>query len=561
MTDRRDILLVEDSDTQALKLSLLLENEGLTVYRAASGEQALGHMSGHRPDLVIVDYHLPGMDGDELCRLLRLNPATEAIPLLILTDDAETETERHGLESGADDHVTKSADADVLLARIHALLRIARTALPRDAQQSFFESQKILVVDDSPTYLAFLEHELRRESYRVATVGSGEEALAHVNRWPVDCIVVDLVMPGIDGIELCRRLHSFRRASHLSLPVLMVTGQDSKEDMMHALEAGADDFVSKASDIVILKARIRALLRRKMLRDVHERVLDEFRQKELEVIGERAAKEAAEVRAGLVAELEATNRELKETQAQLVHSAKMVSLGELVAGIAHEVNNPLAYSMSHLGTVTSALDHVATETEGRLSDRTGARLEKARRRLDDIRLGLERVRDLVTKLRTFSRLDEGEFKQTDLRHDIESTLTLVGHRLSKRVRVTAEFTDDNLLYCAPGALNQAVMNIMTNAIDAAGEQGAITIATRRSGDRFEISIGDTGSGVPSELRDRIFEPFFTTKDVGAGTGLGLAIAYRIIERHRGSIEVRDRPGGGAEFVIVIPTDLEEPADD
>lgn len=521
-------------------------------------EGALDHMSRHRPDLVIVDYHLPGMNGDELCRLLRLNAATETVPLLILTDDAESETERHGLESGADDHVTKSADPDVLVARIQALLRTPRPALPTDTQQAFFETQKILVVDDSPTYLAFLERALEQESYQVTAVGSGEEALAHVNRAPVDCIVADLVMPGIDGIELCRRLHAFRRSSHLSLPVLMVTGQDSKDDMMRALEAGADDFVSKSADVVILKARIRALLRRKMLRDVHERLLNEFRNKELEVIRERGAKEAAEARAGLVAELEATNRELKETQAQLVHSAKMVSLGELVAGIAHEVNNPLAYSMSHLGTVTSAVDQVAAEVDGRLSDKGSTRLAKARRRLDDIRTGLERVRDLVTKLRTFSRLDEGEFKRADLRHDIESTLTLIGHRLTRRIKVSTAFAEDNMLFCAPGALNQAVMNVVANAVDAVGQQGEITVGTRRTGDRFEIAVADSGPGVSPELRERIFEPFFTTKDVGDGTGLGLAIAYQVVERHRGSIEIRtgqdrhrvrdrdpDRPGGAS----------------
>src|SRR3546814_7516299 len=147
--------------------------------------------------------------------------------------------------------------------------------------------------------------------------------------------------------------------------------------------------------------------------------------------------------------------------------------------------------------------------------------------------------DVCSSDLTFSRLDEGEFKHADLRTDIESTLTLLGHRLTRGIRVVTDFAADNALYCAPGTLNQAIMNIVTNAIDAVGEQGTITVATRRSGDRYEISVVDDGPGVPPRLRERIFEPFFTTTDVGEGTGLGLAIASQVVARERGTIEIRN----------------------
>src|SRR5690606_22092260 len=162
--------------------------------------------------------------------------------------------------------------------------------------------------------------------------------------------------------------------------------------------------------------------------------------------------------------------ELKEAHVQLLQSAKMASLGELVAGIAHEVNNPLAYSMGHLDTVASALRVVAEECEGKLSEAAAAKLRKARQRAADVSEGLGRVQTLMTKLRTFSRLDEGTFKQADIRECIESTLPMIQHRLpGDSIRVEPRYARDNGLYCAPGLLNQVVLNLLPNAIDAVGE--------------------------------------------------------------------------------------------
>jgi two-component system NtrC family sensor kinase len=235
----------------------------------------------------------------------------------------------------------------------------------------------------------------------------------------------------------------------------------------------------------------------------------------------------------------------------------MASLGELVAGIAHEVNNPLAYSISHLATIESALDAVAAEADNALSTAAQLKLGKARQRTGDAAEGLERVRDLVTKLRTFSRLDEGTFKHADIRECIESALTFIGHRLGHGVTVDTIYADDNTLYCAPGLLNQVVLNLLTNALDAVGDSGRVTITTSRDATTFRLSVSDSGRGVPDAMRERIFEPFFTTKDVGAGTGMGLAISYRIVERHRGRIEIGRSAAGGAEFTVHIPLNLAE----
>jgi two-component system NtrC family sensor kinase len=554
MDGKPSILIIEDSDTQALLLTDMLEGGGMRVTRAANAEAGLDHLRSHRPDLVVVDQHLPGMQGTEFCRVMRANIATATIPLLILTGDTESSGEQHGLESGADDYVAKSSDRDVLLARIELLLRRAN-ARTNNGARDYFRAQQILAVDDSPTYLALIEEELRREGYGVTAVPDGAAALHAIAAGDIDCAVVDLVMPGMDGIELCRRI-SAHRAGKAELPILIVTSHSSKEKMMEALDAGADDFVEKSGDSTVLKARIRALLRRKTLHEEQERIQAALRDREVELARERAERKAAQARADLAGQLESANRELREAHVQLLQSAKMASLGALVAGIAHEVNNPLAFSISHLSTIESALDAVSAEAETGLSGPARAKLGKARQRAGDVAEGLERVRDLVTKLRTFSRLDEGTFKPTDIRECVESALTFIGHRLGS-VAVEKEYAPDNTLYCAPGLLNQVVLNLLTNAVDAVGETGRVRIATGRDATMFRLSVADSGSGVPDALRERIFEPFFTTKEVGAGTGMGLAISYRIVERHNGRIDIGRSPDGGAEFTVHIPLNLAE----
>ena len=565
MITRRSILLIEDSDTQALLLADILEREGMSIHRVATAEQGLDHLRAHRPDLIVVDYHLPGMQGDEFCRLLRDSNAIDAVPLLILTEDTESNVEQRGLDCGADDYVAKTTDSDVLLARIELLLRRSAAKLATGAKEdSFFKTQKILVVDDSPTFLTLLEEELKREGFGVVAVGDGAAALDVIRHQQIDCAVIDLVMPGMDGIELCSRVAEIREHLRTVLPILIVTSRGSKEKMMEALEVGADDFVEKSGDSTVLKARIRALLRRKAMHDEQERISRELRDKELELVGERAERKAAQARASLAEqleganrELERTNHELKEAHVQLLQAAKMASLGELVAGIAHEVNNPLAYSMGHLETIAAALDTIAADGGASLSDASAAKLSKGRQRVRDVSEGLTRVHDLLTKLRTFSRLDEGTFKFADMRECIESALPLIRHRLTDGVRLETEYAEDNGLFCAPGLLNQVVLNLLTNAVDAIGKTGRIVVSTRREGDAFCLTVADSGPGVPRHLLERVFEPFFTTKDIGQGTGMGLAISYRIVERHRGRIEIGQSKDGGAMFTLRIPADLAE----
>lgn len=553
------IMVIEDSPTQALKLQFMLDGQGWTTSMCVDAESALEQLGGPLPDLVLVDFHLPRMNGDEFVRQVRMNVRTRELRVLMLTDSDTAETERKGFESGADAYVPKSADPEILLTRANALLRKTTPSIMVHGAAPGFRRSRLLVVDDSPTYLYFIRAQLEEEGHEVVAVSSGREVLQKIEEEQFDCIVVDLVMPEMSGTELCAHLDAIRRKQDRLFQIVILTARDSKEDMMRGLEAGADDFVGKSSESEILKARIRALLRRKFLHEENMRITGEFKNKELELERARAEKRAAEVRGALAEALERSNgelaaayRELQETQAQLVQSAKMASLGALVAGIAHEINNPLAFVSNHLGTVARGLDTLAPEIEAQLSAAGGRTLDKVRQRLDAMRLGVDRVEDLVVKLRTFSRLDEAEVKTIEIEESIESVLTLLQHKLTDRLTVTRQYGDVKRVSCYPGPLNQVIMNIVSNAVDAIEGSGTITIATKRADTMLAISVTDSGCGIPAAIRDRVFDPFFTTKPVGAGTGLGLSISYGIVQRHGGLLEIRSEEGRGTEVTIKIP---------
>jgi two-component system NtrC family sensor kinase len=167
-------------------------------------------------------------------------------------------------------------------------------------------------------------------------------------------------------------------------------------------------------------------------------------------------------------------------------------------------------------------------------------------------IGLERIADLVVKLRTFSRLDEGERKTVSVRECVESVMTILGHRWKDRVAVELSLGEPDQLDCFPALLNQALLNLVSNALDAMQDRGALSITTGLDGDSYSMAVADRGPGIPDELRARVLEPFFTTKPVGQGTGLGLSITYSIVRKHGGTLELRSRDGGGTIAEIRLP---------
>lgn len=277
-------------------------------------------------------------------------------------------------------------------------------------------------------------------------------------------------------------------------------------------------------------------------------------------------------------QLELTLHELRETQVQLIQSEKMSGLGQMVAGIAHEINNPVNFIHGNLGHVADSCNDLLEliRLYQEYYPQTLPEIEDCieeidlefvsddlPQMLDSMRMGTDRIREIVIALRNFSRLDEAGMKEVDLHEGIESTLTVINSRLQDAIAVRKLYGTLPPIQCYPAKLNQVWLNLLTNAIDAL-ELGTgidlhnalipiITIQTAQlDSQRLQIKIQDNGMGIPAKVRDKIFDPFFTTKTVGKGTGLGLSVCYQIVKQHGGQIEVSSRPGKGSIFTIALP---------
>jgi signal transduction histidine kinase len=299
---------------------------------------------------------------------------------------------------------------------------------------------------------------------------------------------------------------------------------------------------------------------------VQERTAQVMQQKkEIETINEELTRQKDE--------LQKTLEDLKQAQTQLVQSEKMASLGQLVAGIAHEINNPVNFISAGVDSLATNLEEIrqVIEIYHKVNESNVAEklkeiedlkqkveykeaIREINKLIESIKNGTIRTTEIVKGLRTFSRLDEDILKTADIHEGIDSTLILLRNKYKNRIEIVKNYGVLPQVECYPGQLNQVFMNILSNAVDAISEKGKITICTSIEGNYVHISIKDSGHGIPESLKDKIFDPFFTTKGVGKGTGLGLSISQGIIEKHNGSIEVKSKPGEGTEFIIVIPVE-------
>ncbi len=264
--------------------------------------------------------------------------------------------------------------------------------------------------------------------------------------------------------------------------------------------------------------------------------------------------------------------EVRQQQTQLIQSEKMASLGQLVAGVAHEINTPLGYARSNVETVRDSLPSLSALIEtyesvlpADLPADSAERLKQAKRRWDpaespeemkillgDVEHGLVQISDLVVSLKDFSRVDRSFTELFDINGGLDTALKICQGHLKGRIEIEREYGELPLVHCAPSQLNQVFLNLITNASQAIEGSGWLRLRTRRVGDNVEIAIADNGCGMDEQTQAHIFEPFFTTKDVGKGTGLGLSIVFRILEDHKASITVESRPGKGTEFMVRLP---------
>jgi signal transduction histidine kinase len=399
---------------------------------------------------------------------------------------------------------------------------------------------KILIADDDPISRRLLQNHLEKWGHEVAAATGGREAweLFCAGTYPI--VITDWMMPEIDGLEFIRRIRAADRPGYVY--VILLTARNRKEDMVQGMEAGADDHVGKPFDREELRVRVYQ--------------------------GERIIR--------LEHTLAEQNKALREAQASLVQSEKLASLGRLAAGMAHEINNPIAYVTNNLAVLRrdmiAALGVLDLYRQGRkaleaaepaLAAETARReaevdLEFFRANLERIcdktAEGLQRVRDIVRNLRDFAHLDEAAFKEADLNAALGSTLEILRHEIAaKEIRTNLSLQPLPPVLCHPGKINQVFLHLLSNAVEACGRGGTLTVRTHAASESgVVIEIQDDGCGIPAEHLPRLFEPFFTTKPVGQGTGLGLSVSFGIIRDHGGLIDVTSEVGRGTTFRIRLP---------
>ncbi len=361
------------------------------------------------------------------------------------------------------------------------------TAEPDSRASDFFDvgsgKPTILLVEDHGDVRDFIST-LLNSIADVRIAGNGLEALSMVSEDPPDLVISDVMMPEMDGTELCRALKSDPRFRNI--PVILLTARVSSEATLEAYAHGADDFVAKPFHPQVLMARIRAQLRLRFL------------------------------------------------SLQMVQQEKLAVVGTLAAGILHEVRNPLnaILNASRVLSTQNPGDDVRDELIAVISD------------------GATRINDIASALDSHARPAESGFRQQcDVRVGLDATLRILNHRLDG-IEVHREYRSDRFAVAPAGPLNQVFLNLLDNALKAGADN--VWVSVNEDGGRLRIVIGDNGPGVPPNIANRIFDAFFTNRSDGSGTGLGLYLSNKILTEHNGTLEYRDRDGGGAEFVVEVP---------
>ena len=426
----------------------------------------------------------------------------------------------------------------------------SRYVIPVDQTYAEDHDRRVLIVDDDEQVRNLVALCLS-ERYSCETAANAQEALDWLQRQPFALVITDIQMPGLGGIELLRKINELYRDT----AVIIASGIDRTQRVIDAIRNGAYDYLIKPCELDVLELCVeRALERRTLLRNAR-RYKEDLENRNIELARRRT--------------------ELERVQAQLVHSEKMASLGQLAAGVAHELNNPAGFIFSNMAALpgyVERLEQILSIYESvSLNDSDAERIKAMITETDyenllaDLRSiaadsyhGAERIRDIVQNLRLFSRLDEAEIQQVDLHEGIESTIRLLSkYYSSPLITLRRDYANLPLIDCYAGQLNQVWMNLLVNAAQAIGDShGEVRIVSGFDSDKVFVCIGDTGKGIAPEHLKNIFDPFFTTKAVGEGTGLGLSISHGIVARHHGTLTVESEPGKGASFKVSLPVHLE-----
>lgn len=442
---------------------------------------------------------------------------------------------------------------------------------------NYSEKATILIIDDNPTNLKVLSDAISSLGWEILIATDGESAIEQAEYAQPDIILLDVMMPGIDGFQTCAELK--KKSTTQDIPVIFLTALTDKFDKVLGLLTGGVDYITKPFQLDEVLARIQVHLKLRFL------------TKQLEIQNQELDRRVEE----RTQELSQALAQLKQSQLHLVQSEKLSTLGELVAGVAHEINNPLSFIIGNFdflySYITSLSKHLQLYQqyypEPVAEINKHAKLIELEQILEDIpnlmssmNLGLTRINHISDNLRNFSRVDISQKALFDIHEGINSILVILSHRLKANklrpaIAIIKDFAKLPLIECYPEQINQVFMNLTANAIDAIDElyQKSTNINTNTASSQTShiiiqtgfnaeaklliVSIKDNGIGMPLNVQQQVFEQFFTTKPRGKGTGLGLSISRQIIEeQHHGRLKCCSVLGEGTEFIIEIPVNAD-----
>jgi two-component system NtrC family sensor kinase len=519
------VLIIDDSPTFREELRSVLESSGYAVLTAGTGEDGLRAAVDARPAVIVVDGLLPGIDGSTVIRRIRADAALRSTPCILLTASEERSDQLKALDAGADAYVRKEEDTQIILARVTAVLRSAGSPSAVRTTSSLLGPKKILTVDDSLTYLHEVAVQLRQEGYDVIPARSGEEALELLSVQSVDCILLDLVMPGLSGQETCRRIKG--SAAWRDIPLIMHSALEEQAAMIEGINAGADDYIAKSSDLEVLCARVRAQLRRKQFEDENRNIREQLLQKEVEVVAAHSARELAEIRATFVDELKSKNIELEA----------------------------FSYSVSHdLRAPLRSIDGFSKLLLVDYADKLDA---KGQDYLHLVRQSARRMGELIDDLLLLSRVGRADLSRDQI--DLSDIARGVSEELKKKDpdRHAKWCFEDQLLVEADRGLMRVVFdNLLGNAWKFTAKVSAprIEVGTGQQKGVAVFFVRDNGAGFNMEYAEKLFRPFqrLHTESEFEGTGIGLATVHRIVDRHGGRIWADSAVDHGATFYFTIP---------
>lgn len=516
------LVVIDDSVTFRQALAGALEMAGYTVHQATNGEDGLRLATAIRPHAVIVDGVMPGLDGPTVIRRIRLDAALRRTPCLLLTASDSGGDELQALDAGADAFARKESDIEVILARIAALLRASEkepTAAP-----ALLDPKRVLVVDDSESYLQATSRALSDEGYDVVLARSGQQALEMLAVQAVDCVLLDLLMPGLSGKETCELIKASPVAR--DVPVIIVTSCDDRDAMLESLSTGADDYITKVGDLSVLKARVRAQIRRKQFEDENRRIREQLLRRELEASEARAARKLAEVKGALVDQLQRKNEELEAFS----------------YSVSHDLRAPLrsidGFSLALLEDYADKLD------------------DSGRMYLNHVRQAAQRMDALINDLMQLSRVSRANLDRAPV--DLSEIARAVARELSQlepERRVALTIQEDLQAEVDAGLIRVVFDNLLSNAWKFTRKVEAARVEVGRIpvNDGTAFFVRDNGAGFDQAYAARLFTPFqrLHGESEFPGTGIGLATVRRVVDRHNGRTWAEASIGNGATVYFTI----------